>query len=192
MPLDLISQRGLLFRITHANNLPWLLTNGLHSANGGVADPNFTSIGNPDLIAGRAHRPVPVPGGLTLNPCSRVILSARRGIYWLCRPYKAIRRLCVVEMLSIALSGSAIRFCTLARGRFGPLAGPLTDRGSGRGYHLRHRDTGCQWRYKLAVYDYRARVVFGINHSFSILGYRTGPGLALGPELLGEGSRRTA
>ena len=85
----------------------------------------------------------------------RVILSARRRIYWLCRPYKAIRRLCVVEMLFIALSGSAIRSCTLARSRFAPLAdlvGTLTDRGTGQGYHLRHRNTGCQRRYELAVY----------------------------------------
>ena len=68
MPLDLTPQRGLLFRITHVNNLPWLLTNGLHSVNADVADLRFTSIGNLDLIAGHAHRPV--PGGLTLNPCS--------------------------------------------------------------------------------------------------------------------------
>jgi hypothetical protein len=47
-------------------NLPWLLARGLHSANGGVPDPNFTAIGNPDLIGSRAHRRVPIPPGGTL------------------------------------------------------------------------------------------------------------------------------
>lgn len=50
MPLDLTPVRGLLFRITHAANLKWLLANRLHCANGAAADPNFVAIGNPDLI----------------------------------------------------------------------------------------------------------------------------------------------
>jgi hypothetical protein len=66
MALDLTPERGLLFRITHAANLPWLLANGLHCANGANADPNFVAIGNPDLIRKRAHRRVPIPPGGTL------------------------------------------------------------------------------------------------------------------------------
>ncbi|MEQ9245541.1 MAG: DUF4433 domain-containing protein [Nitratireductor sp.] len=65
MALDLSPERGLLFRITHIDNLPWLLANGLHCANG-AADPNFVSIGNPDLIGKRAHRQVPIEPGGTL------------------------------------------------------------------------------------------------------------------------------
>ncbi|HVB15045.1 MAG TPA: DUF4433 domain-containing protein [Stellaceae bacterium] len=73
--------------MTHVANLPWLLANGLHSANGGVVDPNFTSIGNPDLIAGRAHRRVPVPPGGTLadyvpfyfTPRSPMLLNIKTG-----------------------------------------------------------------------------------------------------------------
>ena len=87
MPLDLTPQRGLLFRITHVANLPWLLANGLHSANGGMVDPGFTAIGNPDLIAGRAHRRVPVPPGGTLadyvpfyfTPKSPMLLNIKTG-----------------------------------------------------------------------------------------------------------------
>ncbi len=66
MPIALSSKRGLLFRITHIANLPWLLANGLHCANSTVADPNFTPIGNPGLIEKRTHRPVPIPPGGTL------------------------------------------------------------------------------------------------------------------------------
>ena len=49
MPLELTAARGLLFRITHVANLPWLLRHGLHAARGQVADPNFVAIGNPRL-----------------------------------------------------------------------------------------------------------------------------------------------
>jgi hypothetical protein len=58
-------ERGLLFRITHRDNLPWLLANGVHCANG-VRDPGFVPIGNPDLIDRRASFQVPIPPGGTL------------------------------------------------------------------------------------------------------------------------------
>jgi hypothetical protein len=67
MPLDLTPARGLLFRITHMANLPWLLVKGLHCASSPVSDPHFVSIGNPDLIANRAHRRVPIHPGGTLS-----------------------------------------------------------------------------------------------------------------------------
>ena len=65
MPLDLTAARGLLFRITHVANLPWLLRHGLHATRGQVADPNFVAIGSPDLIDKRTRRVVPrAPGGV--------------------------------------------------------------------------------------------------------------------------------
>jgi hypothetical protein len=67
MPLDLTPARGLLFRITHVANLPWLLRHGLHAARGQVADPNFVAIGNPDLIDKRTRRTVPLPPGGVLS-----------------------------------------------------------------------------------------------------------------------------
>lgn len=66
MAIDLTPARGLLFRITHMANLPWLLANGIHCANGVALDPSFVSIGNPDLIGKRAHRLVPIPPHGTL------------------------------------------------------------------------------------------------------------------------------
>ena len=56
----LTAEHGLLFRITHVANIPWLLTHGLHAPNGAVSDPNFVTIGNPDLIDRRTHRRVPI------------------------------------------------------------------------------------------------------------------------------------
>jgi ssDNA thymidine ADP-ribosyltransferase, DarT len=87
MALKLTPERGLLFRITHVANLPWLLANGLHCANGAAADPNFVAIGNPDLIGKRAHRAVPIPPGGTLadyvpfyfTPKSPMLLNIKTG-----------------------------------------------------------------------------------------------------------------
>ena len=44
---------SLLFRITHIGNVPWILKNGLHCNNSGILDPNFVTIGNPELISKR-------------------------------------------------------------------------------------------------------------------------------------------
>lgn len=87
MPRDLTAARGLLFRITRVSNLPWLLRHGLHAARGQVTDPNFLTIGNPDLIDKRARRAVPLPPGGTLSdyvpfyftPKSPMLLNIKTG-----------------------------------------------------------------------------------------------------------------
>jgi hypothetical protein len=60
MPPALNADRARIFRITHRDNVPWILKQGLHAANGEVKDPNFRNIGNPDLIDKRTHRRVMV------------------------------------------------------------------------------------------------------------------------------------
>lgn len=62
----LTPEKALIFRITHRSNLPWILKNGLHSSRSTVQDPQFVSIGNPDLIERRRSRRVPIPPGGTL------------------------------------------------------------------------------------------------------------------------------
>jgi hypothetical protein len=60
----LTPEKALIFRITHRDNLPWILANGLHCRNSNRTDSHFVSIGNPDLISSREHHPVGVlPGG---------------------------------------------------------------------------------------------------------------------------------
>lgn len=60
----LSADRALIFRITHIDNVPWILKHGLHCRNSPVKDANYVNIGNPDLIGMRATRPVPVgPSG---------------------------------------------------------------------------------------------------------------------------------
>lgn len=58
--------KALIFRITHVDNVPWILDHGLHCRSSEVHDPNFREIGNRDLIAKRLHHPVPVAPAGTL------------------------------------------------------------------------------------------------------------------------------
>lgn len=60
-------ERALIFRITHIDNVQWLLEHGLHSRNSPNCDPSFRNIGNPELIERRHHREVPIPPGGTLS-----------------------------------------------------------------------------------------------------------------------------
>jgi hypothetical protein len=61
------ARKGLIFRITHMRNVPWILDNGVHCRNSGARDPDFVDIGNLDLIDKRNHRQLSVGSGGTLS-----------------------------------------------------------------------------------------------------------------------------
>jgi hypothetical protein len=63
---NLNPEKALIWRITHRDNLPWILDNGLHCANSNLLAPNYINIGNLDLIDKRRHRKVPIAPGGTL------------------------------------------------------------------------------------------------------------------------------
>jgi hypothetical protein len=63
---DLTLTKALIFRIVHRENLGWILDHGLTSLSSGNLDPNFVSIGNPEIISMRQDRQVPIPPGGTL------------------------------------------------------------------------------------------------------------------------------
>ncbi len=67
MALTLTQEKALIFRITHRDNVPWILDNGMHARNGKKFDPACRNIGNVDLIDKRSRRAVAVPPGGTLN-----------------------------------------------------------------------------------------------------------------------------
>ena len=87
MSKDLNPEKALIFRITHRDNVPWILSNGLHCRNGGVFDPNYVEIGNPDLIQKRRYHPVRHAMGGTLGdyipfyftPFSPMLLNIKTG-----------------------------------------------------------------------------------------------------------------
>lgn len=118
MPLDLTPQRGLLFRITHVANLPWLLAHGLHAARGEVADPNFVAIGNPDLIDKRTRRSVPLPPGGMLSdyvpfyftPKSPMLLNINTGRNGITRRPNDEIAVLVSSCQSMAARGVAMLF----------------------------------------------------------------------------------
>ena len=80
-------EKALIFRITHRDNVPWILANGLHAKNGARSDPNFRPIGNRDLIQRRTYHPVPAgPGGslsdyipFYFTPFSMMLLNIKTG-----------------------------------------------------------------------------------------------------------------
>ncbi|CAM3506620.1 DUF4433 domain-containing protein [Halomonas lysinitropha] len=59
--------KALIFRITHRANLPWLLEHGLTCRSAAEQDPEFITIGKPELIEKRTRRAVPVPPGGVLS-----------------------------------------------------------------------------------------------------------------------------
>lgn len=85
--IDLTPAKGLIFRITHRNNLAWILDHGTHCRNSVVRDPNFVTIGLVDLIEKRARQIVPIPPGGLLSdyvpfyftPLSPMLLNIRSG-----------------------------------------------------------------------------------------------------------------
>ncbi|MEK6712375.1 MAG: DarT ssDNA thymidine ADP-ribosyltransferase family protein, partial [Nitrospinota bacterium] len=52
--------KALIFRITHVDNVPWILDHGIHCRNSEEVDPNFVDIGNPELIGKRHHLEVEI------------------------------------------------------------------------------------------------------------------------------------
>ncbi|EAQ4329571.1 DUF4433 domain-containing protein [Salmonella enterica subsp. enterica serovar Infantis] len=64
---NLNPEKALIWRITHRQNIPWILANGLHAGNGAVRSQNWMTIGNEDLINRRGHRTVPLPPQGVLN-----------------------------------------------------------------------------------------------------------------------------
>ena len=87
-----------IFRITHIENMRWILEHGLHCRNGGALDPSFVEIGIPGLIASRAVHPVPIPPGGMLSdyvpfyftPHSPMLLNIKTGVHVQRRPMQDI------------------------------------------------------------------------------------------------------
>src|SRR5262249_40870245 len=87
MSKDLNPKKALIFRITHRDNIPWILDNGLHCKSSKMTDPHYVEIGNPELISRRSHRAVPTPPDGMLSdyvpfyftPFSPMLLNIKTG-----------------------------------------------------------------------------------------------------------------
>jgi len=64
---NLNPDKALMFRITHIDNISWILDHGLHCRNSSCFDPRFHGIGSEELISKRHRRQVPIEPGGTLS-----------------------------------------------------------------------------------------------------------------------------
>lgn len=64
--MEKLLTRLFIFRMTHIDNVPFILRNGLWSKLSAVQDPSFKAIGNADIIGRRTNKRVVVipPGGV--------------------------------------------------------------------------------------------------------------------------------
>ena len=60
-------ESAYIFRITHVDNVGWILRHGVHCRSSSSFDPNFIAIGSAELIEKRKGRAVPVPPGGMLS-----------------------------------------------------------------------------------------------------------------------------
>jgi hypothetical protein len=77
-------ESAYIFRITHVDNVPWLLRHGIHCRSSATQDPNFVPIGNAELIEKRVAHAVPIPPGGSLSafyftPWSIMLYNIKTG-----------------------------------------------------------------------------------------------------------------
>lgn len=64
---NLNPEKALIWRITHRQNIPWILKNGLHAGNSTSHSNSWVTIGNEELISRRGQRIVPISPHGVLN-----------------------------------------------------------------------------------------------------------------------------
>ena len=105
-----------IFRITHVDNVPWILQHGLHCKTSKLVDPNFVSIGMPELIQKRTKRAVPIaPGGhlgdyvpFYFTPWSVMMFNITTG--WNGVTKRSNREIAILVSSLHKLDGLGIRF----------------------------------------------------------------------------------
>jgi ssDNA thymidine ADP-ribosyltransferase DarT-like protein len=113
---ELTQERARIFRITHIDNVAWILTHGLHCGSSDVRDPAFVQIGNPDLIIKREGRRIPVAPGGTLHdyvpfyftPFSPMLYNIRTG--WQGIQQRPMRDIVILVSCLRELAGHGIGF----------------------------------------------------------------------------------
>lgn len=113
---ELTPERARIFRITHVDNVPWILANGLHCGSSNVCDPGFIQIGNPDLITKRTVRAVPIPPGGTLHeyvpfyftPFSPMLFNIKTGWNGITR--RPMREIVILVSSLHALADNGVGF----------------------------------------------------------------------------------
>jgi hypothetical protein len=132
--LKLTPEKALIFRITHRANLSWILQNGLHCGSSAVQDPEFVSIGNPDLIEKRKTREVPIPPGGTLadyipfyfSPFTPMLYNIHTG--WAGIPQRRNEEIVILVSSLPVLEEHAVSYVFTNRHAYQPYAEFFNDR----------------------------------------------------------------
>jgi len=93
----LSAEQALIFRITHRDNVPHILANGLHCQSSPTVNPDFVPIGHPDIMDRRKARQVITDPGGTLadyvpfyfTPCTPMLYNIVTGHLGIRRRTKA-------------------------------------------------------------------------------------------------------
>lgn len=103
--LELSADRARIFRITHIQNLPWIIQNGLCCRNWPAQDPNFVQIGNRELIGKRADWRVPIdPGGVLADYVPFYFTPHSMMLYNIHTGYNGIRQVANKDIVLIVSS----------------------------------------------------------------------------------------
>jgi hypothetical protein len=84
---SLTPEKALIFRITHRDNIPWILDRGLDCGTSPTGDPGFVTIGSAEIIDRRTRRAAPdPPGGMLVDyvpfyftPLSPMLYNIKTG-----------------------------------------------------------------------------------------------------------------
>jgi hypothetical protein len=104
MPLQLSADKAWIFRISHIDNLEWILRNGLCCRSSGHFDPNYRNIGNLELINKRASRDVPIPPGGTLDDYVPFYFTSRSPMLLNIKTGKGVPAVPMEEILILVTS----------------------------------------------------------------------------------------
>jgi ssDNA thymidine ADP-ribosyltransferase, DarT len=110
LPLpELTAENASIFRITHKDNLPWIIGNGLHCRNSSSRDSNFVNIGMTDLIDKRNTWPVPRKPGGTLSDYVPFYFTPRSMMAFNIHTGRNVRQRDNAEIIILVTSLSRLR-----------------------------------------------------------------------------------
>jgi len=99
-----------LYRMTHIDNLPHILSKGLVTATSPDADPNFRAIGDQSLIGVRKDLEVPVTPGGNFSEYVPFYLGPRSPmLYQIATGYEGVEKLDQEEIIYIIAKHDCVR-----------------------------------------------------------------------------------
>jgi hypothetical protein len=123
MSKELNAENALIFRVTHRDNVPWSLDNGIHCRSSEKTDPNYITIGNSELIERRSERAVTCDPGGTLGdyvpfyftPFSPMLYNIRTGYGGITKRYNSEIVIVVFSLPALLAKQIPFLFCRTAR-----------------------------------------------------------------------------